>query len=205
MADSRVTGEEEEEGEEREGEESRAEIAREFRKNLNCSRPSRKRYSFSPQFRQQQAESIRARFPATYSTDNSLDRSLTLSITPSDPFLTSDAVSVGVEENVALDSRADSREAIYRELQEQESLSKLKNRIKELIPQPIRKSLLPPRSWKEWKSFFLIHLPIIQWVWTYRRKQLIGDIVAGVTIGVTHIPQGQFNIRRAVYIYNLYR
>jgi MFS superfamily sulfate permease-like transporter len=45
-------------------------------------------------------------------------------------------------------------------------------------------------NWKQWKSFIFVHLPIIQWLWQYRPKYLIGDIIAGITIGVTHIPQG---------------
>ena len=39
-------------------------------------------------------------------------------------------------------------------------------------------------------KFMFVHLPIIHWVWQYTPKQLIGDTIAGLTIGVTHIPQG---------------
>lgn len=59
-----------------------------------------------------------------------------------------------------------------------------------LFPQPLRNALLPPYTLSQWKKFFFIHLPILHWLWTYRPKQLVGDIIAGITIGVTHVPQG---------------
>lgn len=67
----------------------------------------------------------------------------------------------------------------------------VKNFFMDLVPQPIRRNILPPMNWKQWRSFIFVHLPIIQWLWQYRPKQLIGDIIAGITIGVTHIPQGR--------------
>ena len=74
---------------------------------------------------------------------------------------------------------------------------------------------MPPRNPKELKQFILVHLPILSWVWSYQLKFLIGDIIAGITVSVMHIPQGQlkivfltiytcidiFNIR--TYIFNL--
>lgn len=83
-------------------------------------------------------------------------------------------------------------EPLYRELNEKESLSRLRNGIKEYVPQPIRKALLPPRNRVEWRKFVFVHLPVLHWLWSYRPKQLIGDIVSGITIGVTHIPQGEW-------------
>lgn len=177
-----------------EEEESRAERAREFRKTLNRSRPSRKRYSLSSQFRQQSEFETSGRFEtsatATYAASN-LESSLNPSLA-GNPFLTSIATGAGEGvDAVSLASLAERGEPIYRELQELDSLSKFNNGMKALIPQPVRNALLPPRKWKEWQKFFLIHLPILHWVWTYRPKQLIGDLIAGLTIGVTHIPQGQ--------------
>jgi len=58
-------------------------------------------------------------------------------------------------------------------------------------PEPVRSSVKPPKNCKDWKSFFLIRIPIIKWLWSYKAKDLIGDIVAGLTIGMTHIPQGE--------------
>ena len=58
-------------------------------------------------------------------------------------------------------------------------------------PEPVRSSVKPPTSCEDWKSFFLIRVPIIQWLWSYKAKHLIGDLVAGLTIGMTHIPQGR--------------
>jgi len=57
-------------------------------------------------------------------------------------------------------------------------------------PEPVRSSVKLPMSCEDWKSFFLIRVPIIQWLWNYKAKHLIGDLVAGLTIGMTHIPQG---------------
>jgi MFS superfamily sulfate permease-like transporter len=59
-----------------------------------------------------------------------------------------------------------------------------------LFPQPLRNAVLPPFTAAQWKKFFFVHLPILNWLWNYRPKMLIGDIVAGITIGVTHVPQG---------------
>lgn len=59
-----------------------------------------------------------------------------------------------------------------------------------LFPQPLRKALLPPSTFAQWKRFIFIHLPILHWLWTYRPRQIIGDLIAGITIGVTHVPQG---------------
>ena len=54
----------------------------------------------------------------------------------------------------------------------------------------MRNALLPPYSLAQWKKFLFVHLPIVHWLWTYRPRQLIGDFIAGITIGVTHVPQG---------------
>ena len=58
-------------------------------------------------------------------------------------------------------------------------------------PEPVRSSLKFPSTWNDWKTSLLIWIPILQWSWTYRAKDLIGDLVAGFTIGMTHIPQGK--------------
>ena len=57
-------------------------------------------------------------------------------------------------------------------------------------PEPVRSSLKFPLTWNELRTSLLIWIPILQWSWRYRAKDLIGDLVAGFTIGVTHIPQG---------------
>ena len=68
--------------------------------------------------------------------------------------------------------------------------SKVFNKAYYYTPEPVRSSVKPPTSCEDWKSFFLIRVPIIQWLWSYKAKHLIGDLVAGITIGMTHIPQG---------------
>jgi len=70
--------------------------------------------------------------------------------------------------------------------------SKVFNKAYYYTPEPVRSSIKPPTSCEDWKSFFLIRIPIIQWLWSYKAKHLIGDIVAGLTIGMTHIPQGEW-------------
>ena len=64
------------------------------------------------------------------------------------------------------------------------------NKVYYYTPEPVRSSLKLPLTWNEWKTSLLIWIPILQWSWTYRAKDLIGDLVAGFTIGMTHIPQG---------------
>ena len=68
--------------------------------------------------------------------------------------------------------------------------TQVKNFFYRVFPQPLRNALLPPRTLKQWRQFLFIHLPILHWLWTYRPRQLIGDLIAGITIGVTHVPQG---------------
>ena len=50
---------------------------------------------------------------------------------------------------------------------------------------------MPPTTIKELKQFILVHFPILSWLWSYQPKFLIGDITAGITVSVMHIPQGQ--------------
>ena len=66
-------------------------------------------------------------------------------------------------------------------------------------PEPVRSSLKFPLTWNELKTSLLIWIPILQWSWTYRAKDLIGDLVAGFTIGMTHIPQGNECITELSY------
>ena len=82
--------------------------------------------------------------------------------------------------------------AIYREMDEGGSMSRAAKLCRRLTPQPVRHAILPPGlRWSEWKRFLFIHVPILQWLLAYRPKQLLGDAIAGITIGVTHIPQGR--------------
>ncbi|XP_064398686.1 sulfate transporter-like isoform X3 [Halichondria panicea] len=57
-------------------------------------------------------------------------------------------------------------------------------------PEPIKTALKPPLSRKEWLKFFLVRLPILEWVWTYRPSYFVGDIISGITVAIMHIPQG---------------
>lgn len=187
--------------------ETKAEVAREFRKTLNRRRPSRKRYSLSSAHynRQQSAASLEAsqRQSSLTSSHRGISTSSSFDDNPR-PFVSSVQFSCDDDDGgVSLSALDGGGEAIYRECEEYESLSRVNNKLKKIIPQPIRKSLLPPRSWKEWRKFMFVHLPIIHWVWTYRLNQLIGDIIAGLTIGVTHIPQGRYiymNYVTAMYV-----
>lgn len=182
-------------GRERLNSETRAEVAREFRKTINRKRPSRKRYSLASAHynRQQSAASNTSLESSGRHFDALPSASLTSSYHGFSSFDDSPPVSsehTAVEDAFSLGALEGGGEAIYREVEEYETLSKVKNKLKRVIPQPIRKSLLPPRSWKEWRKFMFTHLPIIRWIWTYRFNLLIGDLIAGLTIGVTHIPQG---------------
>ena len=182
--------------------ETKAEVAREFRKTLNRSRPSRKRYSVSSaHYSQRQSSSDYnnsldasgryATFSQSYSPASSFERE-------GNPFVSSSRVDSDFQDGgggVSLGALEGGGEAIYREFEEQESLSTLKNELKKIVPQPIRNSLLPPRSLRDWRKFLFTHLPILHWLWKYTPNQLIGDFIAGVTIGVTHIPQGSTKVK----------
>ena len=52
----------------------------------------------------------------------------------------------------------------------------------------------PPQTCRDWLSFILLKVPILQWVWTYKINYLVGDIIAGITVAIMHIPQGQFKL-----------
>lgn len=163
-------------------EEEKAQRAKEFRTKLNRRRPTRKRYSFSSPFLQSQRaggslEQSSLEASGLHSPNSSLGDAVPL-------------VNIGGE-------------AIYREISEKQSLSKWRNAVEEMIPQPIRKALCPPTTREEWKRFLFVHLPVVHWLWLYRPKQLIGDVVSGITIGVTHIPQGESHTERLAESSNL--
>ena len=61
-----------------------------------------------------------------------------------------------------------------------------------IMPETLKKELMPPTSIKELKQFILVRLPILGWLWSYQPKFLIGDITAGITVSIMHIPQGQW-------------
>ena len=77
---------------------------------------------------------------------------------------------------------------VYRELEEW--VPKWRRVFNRVCPQPIRNALKPPMGKEAWLKFMFVHLPILHWVWQYTPKQLIGDTIAGLTIGMTHIPHG---------------
>ncbi|XP_019851375.1 PREDICTED: solute carrier family 26 member 10-like [Amphimedon queenslandica] len=79
---------------------------------------------------------------------------------------------------------------VYREVEEERGGGKLQFLVDRFLPQPIRNSLKPPTNKNEWKRFLYVHLPIVHWVISYTPKYLIGDVIAGLTIGVAHIPMG---------------
>ena len=140
-----------------------AERAREFRIAINRKRPSRGRYTLT---RQSQS---------AFEDESN--------ITASGISISNSAEAVPLQ--------AIGGEPLYRDVNETGSLSRLRNGVRKIIPQPIRKALLPPRNGAECRKFFFVHLPILHWLWSYRSKQLIGDLISGLTIGVTHIPQGK--------------
>ena len=70
-----------------------------------------------------------------------------------------------------------------------------------IIPEPFRSHFTPPKTVLQWRDFLFARLPIIHWLWIYKLKWIIGDLIAGVTIGITHIPQGTcIRGRRPMYI-----
>eukprot|EP00731_Ephydatia_muelleri_P037610 Em0520g1a len=57
-------------------------------------------------------------------------------------------------------------------------------------PEPLLSGIKPPMSRQAWLRFLLTHIPILHWTWTYKLQYFIPDIMAGLTVGVMHIPQG---------------
>jgi len=71
----------------------------------------------------------------------------------------------------------------------------VRTRLKEMVAplEPVLVTMKPPLNRKEWLEFLLVHLPFLKWVWGYRPKFLFGDIVAGITVAIMHIPQGTWS------------
>jgi solute carrier family 26, other len=40
------------------------------------------------------------------------------------------------------------------------------------------------------KSCFLGFFPILSWVQSYKKEDLLGDVISGCTVAIMHIPQG---------------
>lgn len=79
---------------------------------------------------------------------------------------------------------------VYREVEEAPITPKIKKMLYRACPEPIRSNIKPPTTKAAWKQFLRIHFPIVYWLLKYTAKFLVGDIISGLTIGVTHIPQG---------------
>lgn len=73
---------------------------------------------------------------------------------------------------------------------ERDTYQPMKTRRKCPIPEPVRSNLMPPKTCRQWGNFLLLRLPILSWFWSYKPRYLIGDIIAGITVSVMHIPQG---------------
>ena len=67
-------------------------------------------------------------------------------------------------------------------------------------PEPIRSSLKPPTTLKGWRKSILSRVPILTWLWMYQLKWLIDDIIAGVTVAIMRIPQGECLLRSSVVL-----
>ena len=111
-----------------------------------------------------------------------------ISATVPDNTLTNDCANLELD---AVAMRIVERVPVYRELDNDQDLPTWKRYLYRVFPQPIRNALKPPTKREEWKNFIFIHLPIVHWILNYTPNLLIGDFISGLTIGVTHIPQGK--------------
>ena len=66
------------------------------------------------------------------------------------------------------------------------------SKVKRNIPEPIKSYFVPPKKGDEWLRFLFIRLPILNWVWSYKPKQIAGDLLAGTVIGFAHIPESEY-------------
>ena len=103
--------------------------------------------------------------------------------------------SIGAEmielDSVSITTRTVEGVPVYREIECEEVLPRWKKVVNSLCPQPIYNALKPPVGKEQWKKFWQVHVPILYWLLCYTPKQLIGDFISGITIGVTQIPQGK--------------
>ena len=37
-----------------------------------------------------------------------------------------------------------------------------------------------------------MHIPILHWLWTYKKNFILSDLVAGITIGIMQVSQGKY-------------
>jgi high affinity sulfate transporter 1 len=90
------------------------------------------------------------------------------------------------------------------------SKDQLKNRqceaIKSICPEPILTDITPPLNKDQWKTFILTHLPFLSLIWNYQLNYIIGDIIAGLTVGTMRIPQslGYSLLANLPAVYGLY-
>lgn len=65
------------------------------------------------------------------------------------------------------------------------------SKLKKSIPEPIKSYFVPPKKGDEWLRFLFIRLPILNWVWSYKPKQIAGDLLAGIVVGFAHITESE--------------
>lgn len=76
----------------------------------------------------------------------------------------------------------------------QEAGQRTKNsvsKMKRSVPEPIKSYCVPAKNTDEFLRFLFIRLPILNWVWSYKPKQIVGDLLAGIVIGFAHIPESE--------------
>ena len=83
-------------------------------------------------------------------------------------------------------------EAEFEQLLSPKKLLSLRKRlaISMVPPEPVLSAIKPPMSRQAWLRFLLTHLPILQWIWTYRFQYFIFDSISAVTVAFMQIPQG---------------
>lgn len=70
-------------------------------------------------------------------------------------------------------------------------VQKSASKLKKSIPEPIKSYFVPPKKGDEWLQFLFIRLPILNWVWSYKPKQIAGDLLAGIVVGFAHITESE--------------
>uniref|UniRef100_A0A8C5LKD2 STAS domain-containing protein n=1 Tax=Leptobrachium leishanense TaxID=445787 RepID=A0A8C5LKD2_9ANUR len=89
--------------------------------------------------------------------------------------------------------------AVYRSIYTEEQFQKIYGTANDLERPPLRLRERLAKNWKcsshAFRTILKKRIPILGWLPRYRfKKWILGDLIAGLTVGIVHIPQGTFAV-----------